>query len=148
MLPTQAFFYALPEREEIAVDIDRGKTLVIRQTGTSELVDDEGRIKVFFELNGQPRLVRIAKLGAAPSGPKHPQADESNTNHLGAPMPGSVVTVAVHAGQKVAKGAPLVSIEAMKMETMLSADRDGTIKAVHVKPGDKVAAKDLLVEYA
>jgi pyruvate carboxylase len=46
----------------------------------------------------------------------------------------------------VAKGAPLVSIEAMKMETMLSADRDGVVKAIHVKAGDKIAAKDLLVE--
>jgi pyruvate carboxylase len=147
MLPTAAFFYALPEREEIGVDIDRGKTLIIRQTGMSDSVDDEGRIKVFFELNGQPRLLRIAKAGAVPTGTRHPQADEANPDHLGAPMPGAVVTVAVHAGQKVAKGAPLISLEAMKMETMLSADRDATIKAVHVKPGDKVAAKDLLIEF-
>jgi pyruvate carboxylase len=62
-------------------------------------------------------------------------------------MPGMVVTVAVKPGQKVAKGAPLLSIEAMKMETMLSAERDIVIKAVHVKPGDVIAAKDLMVEY-
>lgn len=61
-------------------------------------------------------------------------------------MPGAVVTVAVHAGQKIAKGTPLVSIEAMKMETALTADRDAVVKQVFVKPGDKVAAKDLLVE--
>ena len=62
-------------------------------------------------------------------------------------MPGMVVTVAIKPGQKVAKGAPLLSIEAMKMETMLSAERDVVIKAVHVKPGDVIAAKDLMVEY-
>jgi pyruvate carboxylase len=61
-------------------------------------------------------------------------------------MPGMVVTVAAKPGQKVVKGAPLLSIEAMKMETMLSADRDAVIAAVHVKPGEVIAAKDLLIE--
>jgi pyruvate carboxylase len=61
-------------------------------------------------------------------------------------MPGTVVKVAVHAGQKVAKGAPLVSIKAMKMETVLTAERDAQVKAVHVRPGETVGAKDLLIE--
>jgi pyruvate carboxylase len=68
--------------------------------------------------------------------------------HVGAPMPGTVVTVAVQAGQKVGKGDPLVSIEAMKMESMLAAERDGVVAAIHVKPGEAVNAKDLLLEYA
>jgi pyruvate carboxylase len=61
-------------------------------------------------------------------------------------MPGAVVTVAVKAGQKVKKGDPLLSIEAMKMETMLTAERDASVLSVHVKPGDSVNAKDLLIE--
>ncbi|NMF99728.1 pyruvate carboxylase, partial [Aromatoleum toluolicum] len=126
--------------------IERGKSLIVRQTGSSDTPDEEGRVKVFFELNGQPRLQRIPKAGAAPTGRRHPKMDEANPNHVGAPMPGAVVTVAVHTGQKIAKGTPLVSIEAMKMETALTAERDGVVKAVFVKPGDKVAAKDLLVE--
>jgi pyruvate carboxylase len=146
VLPTPAFFYGLVDREEISLDIDRGKTLIVRQTGRSDTLDEEGRVKVFFELNGQPRLMRIAKEGVVASGRSHPKCDESNPGHVGAPMPGAVVTVAVHVGQKVMKGSPLVSLEAMKMETMLSADRDATVKAIHVKAGDKVAAKDLLVE--
>jgi len=146
LLPTSPFFYGLQDREEIAVDIDQGKTLVVRQTGRSEAPDEEGRIKVFFELNGQPRAARIVKAGSEHASRARAKADESNLGHLGAPMPGMVVTVAAKAGQKVLRGAPLLSIEAMKMETMLSADRDGVIGAVHVKPGDVIAAKDLLVE--
>ncbi len=63
-------------------------------------------------------------------------------------MPGTIVTVAAHTGQKVSKGDPLLSIEAMKMETMLTAERDGTIHAIHVRHGENVNAKELLVEFA
>jgi pyruvate carboxylase len=147
LLPTSPFFYGLQDREEIAIDIDRGKTLVVRQTGRAEVPDEEGKIKVFFELNGQPRAVRIAKAGVAGAVKARPKADVLNVRQVGAPMPGMVVTVAVKPGQKVVKGAPLLSIEAMKMETMLSADFDAVIKAVYAKPGEVIAVKDLLVEY-
>jgi pyruvate carboxylase len=146
LLPTSPFFYGLKDREEIGVDIDKGKTLIIRQTGRSDTVDEEGKVKVFFELNGQPRTVRVAKAGLAASGRSRPKAEEGNAAHVGAPMPGAVVTVAVKAGQKVKKGDPLLSIEAMKMETMLTAERDANVLTVHVKPGDAVNAKDLLLE--
>jgi pyruvate carboxylase len=147
LLPTSSFFYGLRDRDEIAVDIDKGKTLIVRQTGRSDTPDDEGKIKVFFELNGQPRAVRIAKAGAENTARVRPKADAANPDHVGAPMPGTVVTVAAKPGQKISKGAPMVSLEAMKMETMLTAERDATIKAVHVKPGDVIGAKDLLVEF-
>jgi pyruvate carboxylase len=146
VLPTPAFFYGLREREEIAVEIDRGKTLIVSQQGMSG-PDEEGHVKVAFELNGQPRTARIAKAGMAAL-KRHPRAEEGNPKHVGAPMPGTVVTVAVQPGQKVGKGDPLVSIEAMKMESMLAAERDGVVAAIHVKPGEVVNAKDLLLEYA
>jgi pyruvate carboxylase len=146
LLPTSPFFYGLLDREEIAIDIDKGKTLVVRQTGRSDTVDEEGKIKVFFELNGQPRTVRVPKAGLAGSGRSKPKAEEGNPRHVGAPMPGMVVTVAVKVGQQVKKGDPLISMEAMKMETMLSAERDATVRAVHVRPGDVIHAKDLLLE--
>lgn len=148
LLPTSPFFYGLQDREEIAIDIDKGKTLVVRQTGRSEAPDEDGKIKVFFELNGQPRTTRVAKAGIAGTGKVRSQVDPANPAQVGAPMPGMVVTVSVKPGQKVTRGAPLLSIEAMKMETQMSAERDGVIKAVHVKPGDVVAAKDLMIEYA
>ena len=146
LLPTSPFFYGLLDREEIAIDIDKGKTLVVRQTGRSDAVDEEGKIKVFFELNGQPRTVRVPKAGLAGTGRSKPKAEAGNANHVGAPMPGMVVTVAVKTGQKVKKGDPLLSIEAMKMETMLLAERDATVHALHVRPGETINAKDLLLE--
>jgi Pyruvate carboxylase len=146
VLPTPAFFYGLREREEIAIEIERGKTLIVSQQGMSG-PDEEGHVKVAFELNGQPRTARIPKAGMAAL-KQHPRAEEGNVRHVGAPMPGTVVTVAVQAGQKVGKGDPLVSIEAMKMESMLAAERDGVVAAIHVRPGEAVNAKDLLLEYA
>ena len=145
VLPTSAFFYGLKDREEIAVDIARGKTLVIRLQGNAEL-DDEGHGRLFFELNGQSRVVRVPKAGVAVTTKQKAKAEIGNTNHVGAPMPGNIVTVSVKVGQSVSKGDPLVSIEAMKMESMLRAERRAVIKAIHVKPGDIVSAKDLLLE--
>ena len=145
VLPTSAFFYGLKDREEIMVDIARGKTLVIRVVGNAEL-DEEGHVRLFFELNGQSRVVRVPKAGVATSIKQRAKIEDGNVNHVGAPMPGGVVTVSVKTGQSVKKGDPLVSIEAMKMESMLRAERDAVVKAIHVKPGDAVAAKDLLLE--
>lgn len=148
LLPTSAFFYGLQDREEVSVDIDKGKALVMRQTGRAEGPDEEGRIRVFFELNGQPRATRIPKAGLGDTFRARRKAEEGNPRHVAAPMPGSVVTVAVKPGQKLAKGAPLLSIEAMKMETAMTADGDVVVKAVHVKTGDVIAVKDLLLEFA
>ena len=145
VLPTNAFFYGLKDREEIAVDIARGKTLVIRLQGNAEL-DDEGHARLFFELNGQSRVVRVPKAGVAASAQQKAKIEAGNASHIGAPMSGTIVTVSVKMGQPVKKGDPLVSIEAMKMESMLRAERDCVITAIHVKPGDAVAAKDLLLE--
>ncbi len=144
VIPTAAFFYGMGEREEVAIDIDAGKTLVIRMQGSAPS-EEEGVVKMFFELNGQPRTMRIEKAGAKPAH-RRAQADPANPSHVPAPMPGMVVTVSVKPGQVVKAGDPLVSIEAMKMETQLRVDRDGTVRAVHVKSGDTIAAHDLLLE--
>ena len=144
-LPTPVFFYGLGEREEMAVAIDPGKTLLVKLAGRTD-TDQDGMVKLFFELNGQPRHVKVAKAGAAAVVPQRAKADPLNPNQVAAPMPGMVATVAVKPGQAVVKGAALVSIEAMKMETMISAERDATVLKVHVAPGDKIDAKDLLVE--
>ena len=146
VLPTDVFFEGLKDGQEISVDIDQGKTLVIRLLGRTE-IEEEAQTKLFFELNGQPRMVRVQHAGVT-SVVTHPKAQEGNPLHIGAPMPGMVVTVAVKAGQKVSKGDPLVSIEAMKMETMIRAEMDAVVAHTHVKPGAVVAAKDLLLELA
>ena len=143
ILPTPVFFYGLHEKEEMVVDIDRGKTLVVQLTGRND--DADGVAHLFFELNGQPRPMHIAKAGMV-ARKSHPKAEDGNANHVAAPMPGAIATVSVKAGQKVKKGGPLVSIEAMKMETAVTAERDATVVRVLVNPGDRVEPKDLLVE--
>ena len=126
------------------MEIDRGKTLIVRLQGSNEL-PDEGERKLFFELNGQPRVIRVRHQGVAKVGAQL-QAQDGNPDHVGAPMPGMVATVAVVVGQRVAKGDPLLSLEAMKMETMLRAERAGVVRALHTAPGKVVNAKDLLLE--
>jgi pyruvate carboxylase len=143
-LPTPTFFYGLPAGEEISVEIERGKTLVIRCQGVGE-TDDEGQVRVFFELNGQPRIIKVPNRSAASVREARRKAEEGNPAHVAAPMPGVISTVAVKQGQHVAQGDVICSIEAMKMETALHAERGGTVKEVLVSPGTPVDAKDLLV---
>ncbi len=144
-LPTSTFFYGMKPGEEITAEIDPGKTLEIRLQAVGETTD-EGEVKVFFELNGQPRTIRVPNRKVAAETVARPKADQGNPNHIGAPMPGVVATVAVQAGQKVCEGDLLLTIEAMKMETGLHAERDGVVTAVHVQAGGQIDAKDLLIE--
>lgn len=150
-LPTPVFFYGMAEGEEASVAIDAGKTLVIRLQGSADFTDDEGDAKkLFFELNGQPRLVRVEKAGVSQTQTRRerPKADSGNPAHIGAPMPGTIVTVSVKPGQKVKRGDPLVSIEAMKMESVVRAEHDMTIVDVFAKKGQAVNPKDLLLTVA
>jgi len=144
-LPTPAFFYGLKPQEEIAVDLERGKTLVIRLLAVGD-VDDKGNRRVFFELNGQPRTVKVADKQVAQNIKAHPKADPENQYHVAAPMPGRVVSINVEIGQKVTKGDALVSIEAMKMEMLLRADHSGTVASIPATVGMQIEAHDLLVE--
>ena len=144
-LPTKTFFYGMQPGDEITAQIDAGKTLEIRLQAVGETTED-GEVKVFFELNGQPRVTRVPNRAVMAKTAAKPKATEGNPNHLGAPMPGAVASVAVVAGQKVKAGDLLLTIEAMKMETGIHADREATIKALHVQPGSQIDAKDLLVE--
>ena len=143
-LPTPVYFYGLAPGEEIAVDIEAGKRLIIKFLTIGELHPD-GQRTVFFELNGQPREVTVIDKSAEVKGAASIKADPANPNHIAASMPGMVVTVAVRAGDNVAKGQKLLTLEAMKMATNLTADRDGKIAQVLVKPGTQVAAGDLLL---
>ncbi|WP_370275100.1 pyruvate carboxylase [Pararhodobacter marinus] len=144
-LPTWNFFYGMEPGEEITAEIDPGKTLEIRLIAVGETQDD-GEVRVFFELNGQPRTIRVPNRKAKATQAARPKAEDTNENHVGAPMPGSVASVGVSVGQKVNSGDLLLTIEAMKMETGLHAERDATVKAVHVQPGGQIDAKDLLIE--
>ena len=145
-LPTRTFFYGMEPGQEISVEIDPGKTLEIRCQAISE-TNEDGEVKVFFELNGQPRVIRVPNRLVKSQTAQRPKAEEGNPAHIGAPMPGVVASVVVSAGQQVREGDMLLTIEAMKMETGIHAERDAVIKAVHVHPGGQIDAKDLLIEF-
>jgi pyruvate carboxylase len=147
-LPTPAFFYGLHIGEEIEIEIDPGKTLIIKLISIGE-PDDEGRRALFYELNGMPResmvadnsLKSVAKAARV-------KGDPADPGHASAPMPGMVTEVVVSPGQEVQEGDKLVVLEAMKMLTTVSASRDGTVKSVLIKKGDRVDSDDLLVVLA
>ena len=145
-LPTKTFFYGMRPDEEISVEIDPGVTLEIRCQAIAETTE-EGVAKVFFELNGQPRIARVVDRSVSNAAITRTKADPGNENHVGAPMPGVVASVAVQAGGEVKKGDLMLTIEAMKMETGIHAERDAVVKAVHVAPGGQIDAKDLLIEF-
>jgi pyruvate carboxylase len=145
VLPTRTFFYGMVSGEEITAEIDPGKTLEIRLQAVGD-VSEGGDVKVFFELNGQPRVIRVPNRAVKAKTAARPKAAEGNASHIGAPMPGSVASVAVSVGQKVRAGDLLLTIEAMKMETGLHADRKAVVKALHVQAGTQIDAKDLLIE--
>ena len=143
VLPTPTFFYGMKPGDEVALEIDPGKTLLV---SLQSIHEDEaaGAAKVQFELNGQSRMASVARAGAA-NAVQCEVAEAGNPLQVGAPMPGAIVTVPVAAGQHVQAGATLLSLEAMKMETHITAERDGVVERVLVKPGDRVQAKDLLI---
>jgi pyruvate carboxylase len=148
VLPTPTYFYGMKPEDEIFVDIEKGKTLVVRCLAIGD-VDDKGMVTVFFELNGQPRRIKVPdRSHDAGASKARRKAEPGNEAHVGAPMPGVVSGLSVAAGQAVKAGDVLLSIEAMKMETALHAERDGTVAEVLVKAGDQIDAKDLLIAFS
>ena len=138
VLPTDVFFYGMEAGEEYNVEIEEGKTLIVKFATLGDLHDDGQRL-AFFELNGQPRevLVEDRKAGAA-TGVRRVKAEAGNPKQVGAPMPGAVVNVMVSAGDEVAAGQKLLTIEAMKMETTLYAEQGGKLAEVPAKAGTQV----------
>jgi pyruvate carboxylase len=145
-VPTPVFFYGQQPGEEIAVDIEPGKRLIVKFLTVGDPHPD-GKRTVFFELNGQPRDVTVVDKSLEPDRPTNVKAEPGNPHHVGAAMPGMVVTVAVQPGNVVKKGQKLLSLEAMKMETNLYAERDGRISQVLIRPGMQVSTGDLLVTF-
>ena len=145
VLDTPTFFAGMTPEQELSVEIEPGKTLIVKFLAQGEPRPDGTRVG-YFELNGQPREVVIDDRAREATVRKAPKADPADANHVGAPMPGKVNAVAVKAGDEVAEGDKLLSIEAMKMETAVYAPRAASIAAVNVEPGLTVSAGDLLVE--
>jgi pyruvate carboxylase len=146
VLPTPVFFYGLQRGEEVSVEIEPGKTLIVKFLAVGDPHEDGKRL-VFFELNGQPREVLVEDRSLGSLAPAKAKAEAGNPRHVAAPMPGSVVAVAVGVGEQVAAGQKLLTMEAMKMETTLYAERAGKVAEVLVRSGTQVEGGDLLVRF-
>jgi pyruvate carboxylase len=144
VLPTPVFFYGMEPGEEVSVDIEQGKTLIIKFLTVGDPHPDGKRL-VFFELNGQPREVLVEDRALSGQTPARPKAEPGNPRHVAAPMPGLVVSITAAPGEKVAAGQKLCVLEAMKMETTLYAEKPGKIAELLVQPGTQVEAGDLLM---
>ncbi len=144
LLPTPDFFYGPAPGEEVSVDIEPGKKLIIRLMAVGQPRAD-GTRTVFFELNGQPREVEVLDRSQKATAVASVKADLTDPTHIPATMPGMVIGVAVKVGDKVTKGQKLLALEAMKMETMINADRDGVIEKLLVQSGSQVETNDLLL---
>ena len=145
VLPTPAFFYGMKNGEEVLVNIAEGKVIIIKLLFIAE-PDANGYRNVSFELNGQTRRVRVKDNNSQSKVVAHRKVDKVREQEIGAPLQGRLAQMMAQAGQEVQEGTPLFVIEAMKMETTISAPRPGTVKQAHLSAGDMVEQDDLVVE--
>jgi pyruvate carboxylase len=144
VLPTPQFFYGLEQGQEIAVELEPGKILVIKLLSVSEARPD-GTRTIFFELNGQPREVTVRDQALQATVQTRPKADPSIPGQVGSPIPGAISSIVVEVGEQVKKGDRLLVLEAMKMQSTVYAPIDGKVAKKLANVGDKVEAKDLLL---
>jgi pyruvate carboxylase len=144
VLPSAAFFYGLQPGEEISVEIEEGKVLIIRLVSIGA-PDKDGRRNIGYELNGISRDVLVADRAVAAKTKARPKADLADPAQIAAPIPGLVAALSTSVGAKVAKGDKLLMMEAMKMQTTVYATCDGVVGELHVAVGDTVESKDLLL---
>jgi len=147
VVPTPIFFYGLEPGQETAVEIDPGKTLIIKLNAIGA-VHPDGTRQVYFELNGLARQVCVRDLTVVSEEKERLKADKFNPHHIGAPMPGKLLKVNVKVGDEVKAGDVLMVTEAMKLETNIKAKDDGKIAEVKFEEGDKVEKEDLLIVLA
>ncbi|MBZ5644224.1 MAG: pyruvate carboxylase [Acidobacteriia bacterium] len=143
-LPTPQFFYGLDRGQEIAVELEPGKTLVVKLLTVSDPHPD-GTRTIFFELNGQPREAEVRDNALRATVPSRPKADPAEPGQVGSPIPGAISSIVVELGEQVKKGDRLLILEAMKMQSTVYAPIDGKVTKKLAGVGDKVEAKDLLL---
>jgi pyruvate carboxylase len=144
VLPTPAFFYGLASGEEITIEIEAGKTLILKFL-TASGPHPDGTRTLFFELNGQPREVNVRDRALRVVERAHPKADPADPGQVAAPTAGVISGIAVQANHPVERGAKLLTLEAMKMQSNIYAPVSGRVTKLLVTPGQHVEAKDLLV---
>ncbi|MCA8829667.1 pyruvate carboxylase [Hymenobacter pini] len=144
VVPTRVFYYGLQPGEETIIDIARGKSIIVGLQSIGP-VNEDGCRTIFFTLNGQTRNLEIRDTSVEVKRVQNPKADKGNPRQLGAPLQGLLSKVLVESGQPVRKNTPLFIIEAMKMETTITAPDDTTVQAVNLHEGSLVNADDLVL---
>ncbi len=144
VLPTPVFFYGLDSGEECVFDIEPGKRLIVKFLTCGEPRPD-GTRRVFFELNGQPREVRVRDRSLQADRPAARKAASGNPDHVGAPTPGLVTGLFVQVGDEVEANDKLLTLEAMKMQSTIYSPKAGTVEEIVVAAGSQVQSKDLLL---
>jgi len=143
-LPTLAFFYGLKNNEEIFVEIGRGKAIIIKKLYKSA-PNEDGICNVYFEMNGQARVLEVKDANFKSTKATHKKAEDDN--HVGAPLQGRLAEILVKEGDQVKEDMPLFVIEAMKMETTISAPKAGKVKKIELGAGEMVEQDDLVIVY-
>lgn len=144
-VPTKAFFYGMKEGEEITIEMDKGKTLLVELTSIGN-PDGLGMVPLFFKVNGLLRVVQVKDQNIQVDIVRHEKAQLANDKHIAAPLQGSISQILVKPNQEIEKNQPLFVIEAMKMETTITANEAGKIKRVVLQPGDMAENDDLVIE--
>ena len=142
-IPTKAFFYGLESGEEILIEFESGKIIIVELIYLTK-ANDEGKRTVFFKMNGQTRAVEIKDKKVKVTKKQHLKATE--TNHIGAPLQGKLVGLKVKKGDHVTADQPLFVLEAMKMESSVLSPIDGKVKKVHLNQGTMVDQNDMIIE--
>jgi pyruvate carboxylase len=143
-IPTSAFFYGLKHNEEITIEFESGKMIIVEYLYTTN-ADEDGYRNVFFNLNGQTRGVKVKDNTVVSTKVKHQKAE--GDKEIGAPLQGKLVQLKVKAGDVVKKEQSLFVLEAMKMESTVTAPTDGVVKKVHLTEGTMVGQSDLVIEF-
>lgn len=145
-IPTLNFFYGLNSNEEVLIEIDKGKSILVRLLTCSD-PDEEGKRKVFMRLNGQTRIIEVQDQSIKTSVKENQKINKANPKEMGAPLQGKLSQVLVKEGESFKKNQPLFVIEAMKMETTISAPDAGTVAGVVLQPGAMVKTDDLVLKF-
>jgi len=144
-MPTPAFYYPLADGEEIEIRIGPGKVIHITLLYVSA-PDDEGIRRVAFGLNGGQRTVLVKDNAISSNKAVHQKVKDPDTE-VGAPLQGSLSAILVKAGDTVQEGTPLFVIEAMKMESTVSAAKAGKVKSIALQAGVMVDQNDLVISF-
>ncbi len=146
VIDTPDFFYGLELGETTTVELDKGKILTVKYKAIGP-VQEDGKRTLYYDLNGAPFEVDIVDTNVEASGAVKKKADKTNEKHIGAQMPGSVVSIDCAVGDEIQANDVIIVTEAMKMESAIHAPIGGVVKDIYVNEKDQVEGGDLLIEF-